>query len=125
MQLSVPIAPTPASQVYAFALSLARYLSAANPKLFIATMSREARSGLIFVDFAQNLAARNTVTAYSVRGLEAPSVATPLTWEEVAALRPDTVLRTSPPRPSPGSPGTVTCGRRNSPPLRAHRCPTR
>ena len=44
----------------------------------------------------QNLAARNTVTAYSVRGLESPSVATPLTWEEVAALTPDTPVRVSP-----------------------------
>ena len=96
LQLSVPLAPTPASEVYAFAQSLARHLAATNPRLFIATMSREARAGLIFVDFAQNLAARNTVTAYSVRGLDAPSVATPLTWDEVAALRPDTVLRTSP-----------------------------
>ncbi len=96
LQLSVPIAPTPASEVYAFALSLARRLASTHPKLFTANMSREARAGLVFVDYAQNLAARNTVCAYSVRGLERPSVATPLTWEEVAALRPDSVLHRSP-----------------------------
>ena len=38
---------------------------------------------------SQNLAARNTVAPYSVRGLDIPRVSTPLTWEEVAALRPD------------------------------------
>lgn len=96
LQLSVPIQPTPASEVYAFAQSLARHLAAAHPKLFVATMSKDARTGLIFVDFAQNYAARNTITAYSVRGLDSPSVATPLTWEEVAALQPDTPVRTSP-----------------------------
>lgn len=96
LQLSVPIAPTPASEVFAFAGSLAKALAAAHPKLFIATMSKDARSGLIFVDYAQNLAARNTVTAYSVRGLDEPSVATPLTWDEVGALTAETRLRTSP-----------------------------
>ncbi|AQP44322.1 non-homologous end-joining DNA ligase [Tessaracoccus flavus] len=96
LQLSVPIQPTPASEVYSFAQALARHLTAAHPKLFVATMSKDARGGLIFVDFAQNYAARNTVTAYSVRGLDTPSVATPLTWDEVAALQPDSTLRTSP-----------------------------
>lgn len=96
LQLSVPIEPTPASKVYEFAVSLAKHLAKAHPKLFVATMSKEARSGLIFVDFAQNLAARNTINAYSVRGLETPSVATPLTWDEIAALKDDTPVRTTP-----------------------------
>lgn len=86
LQLTVPIAPAPASKAYDFAVSLAKHLARAHPKLFVATMAKDARAGLIFVDFAQNLAARNTVHAYSVRGLEQPSVATPLTWDEVAAL---------------------------------------
>ncbi|MDO5676667.1 MAG: non-homologous end-joining DNA ligase [Propionibacteriaceae bacterium] len=86
LQLSVPIAPTPASRVYAFAVSLAQHLARAHPKMFVATMAKEARAGLLFVDFAQNLAARNTIHAYSVRGLEQPSVATPLSWDEVAGL---------------------------------------
>ena len=96
LQLSVPIAATPASQVFTFAQSLAKHLAVKHPKQFVATMAKDARGGLIFVDYAQNLAARNTVTAYSVRGLDEPSVATPLNWEEVAALQPDSRLRTSP-----------------------------
>lgn len=96
LQLSVPIAPTPASEVYTFALSLARLLTSSHPKIFVANMSRAARTGLIFVDYAQNLASRNTVCAYSVRGLNRPSVATPLTWDEVAALQPETSLAVSP-----------------------------
>lgn len=96
LQLSVPIAPTPASEVYEFARSLARHLARAHPKRFTAEMAKQARAGLIFVDYAQNLAARNTVNAYSVRGLEAPSVSTPFTWEEVAELTTDAQLRTHP-----------------------------
>lgn len=87
LQLTVPIAPTPASEVYDFALALARRLARQHRDLFVATMAKDARAGRIFLDFAQNLAARNTVHAYSVRGLTVPSVATPLTWDEVAALR--------------------------------------
>lgn len=94
LQLTVPILPTPASQVYDFAVSLARHLTRRHPKIFVATMAKQARAGLIFVDFAQNLAARNTIHAYSVRGLDVPSVATPLTWDEVAAL--EAPVRTSP-----------------------------
>ena len=96
LQLSVPIQPTPASQVHGFAASLAQHLAQRYPKQFVAIMSKQARTDLLFVDYGQNLAARNTVTAYSVRGLESPSVATPLTWEEVAALTPDTPVRVSP-----------------------------
>lgn len=96
LQLSVPIQPTPASQVHAFATALAQHLAQRYPKQFVATMSKEARAGLLFVDFGQNLAARNTVCAYSVRGLESPSVATPLSWDEVAALTPDAPIRVSP-----------------------------
>lgn len=96
LQLTVPIAPTKASEVYGFAVSLARHLARKHPKIFVATMAKEARTGLIFVDFAQNLAARNTVNAYSVRGLDQPSVATPLTWDEVAALTPEAPVRTHP-----------------------------
>lgn len=96
VQLSVPIAPTPASEVYAFAASLARTLAARHPRQFTATMAKEARRGLIFVDFAQNLAARNTVCAYSVRGLDSPSIATPLTWDEVAAFGGGPVPRFGP-----------------------------
>lgn len=87
LQLTVPIAPTPATAAYRFAASLAGQLATRHPKMFTATMAKAARTGLIFVDFAQNLAARNTVSAYSVRGLAVPSVATPLTWDEVAALQ--------------------------------------
>lgn len=98
LQLSVPIRPTPASAVHAFATALAQHLAQRYPTQFVATMSKQARANLIFVDYGQNLAARNTVTAYSVRGVETPSVATPLTWEEVAALTPDGPLRISPAR---------------------------
>lgn len=96
LQLSVPIAPTPARRVYDFAAAFAGHLARRYPDLFVSVMRKDARQGMVLVDYGQNLAARNTVCAYSVRGLASPSVATPLTWDEVAGLGPGTDLRFGP-----------------------------
>ena len=66
------------------------------PDFFVASMSIAERAGRIYVDYNQNLAARNTIAPYSLRGRERPSVATPLTWEEVAATGGPDDLRFSP-----------------------------
>ena len=52
--------------------------------------------GRIYVDYNQNLAARNTIAPYSMRGRERPAVATPVTWEEVGAVQGPDDLRFSP-----------------------------
>jgi bifunctional non-homologous end joining protein LigD len=46
-----------------------------------------SRAGRIYVDYNQNLAARNTIAPYSMRGRERPAVATPVTWEELGGVR--------------------------------------
>jgi bifunctional non-homologous end joining protein LigD len=50
-------------------------------------MSVAQRAGRIYVDHSQNVAAKNTVSPYSMRGRERPGVATPLNWDEVGAIR--------------------------------------
>lgn len=84
LQLVAPIAPTDSRQVFEFARSLAASLRAQSPHIFTDSMSRDARVSLVLLDYAQNLAARNTISVYSVRGLASPRVSTPLTWDEVA-----------------------------------------
>ena len=65
-------------------------MAKARPDLFVASMSVEQRRGRIYVDHNQDLPARNTIAPYSLRGRERPSVATPVTWEELAAAtRPE------------------------------------
>ena len=59
-------------------------------------MSVEQRAGRIYVDYNQNLAARNTIAPYSMRGRAVPSVATPVTWDELGAVRGPDDLRFSP-----------------------------
>ena len=96
LQLVAPISPTPCSTVFAFAKRLAAELATAQPALFTDTMAIVARKGLVFVDYSQNLAARNTVTPYSLRGLASPGVSTPVTWDEVADAANGTPLRFTP-----------------------------
>jgi len=59
-------------------------------------MSVDQRAGRIYVDYNQNLAARNTIAPYSMRGRERPAVATPVTWEELGSVRRPDDLRFAP-----------------------------
>ncbi len=93
LQLSAPIAPTPSEHVVRYVARLAAELSRAHPDFFVATMAKSARAERIYIDYLQNKAARNTICAYSLRGKEQPWVATPVTWDEVAAADSPDALR--------------------------------
>lgn len=53
--------------------------------LVVAKMRKDLRPGKVFIDWSQNVPAKTTVAAYSLRAVARPSVSTPLTMEEVAA----------------------------------------
>jgi bifunctional non-homologous end joining protein LigD len=86
-QLYVPVVPAPGSRTSAYAKALAAELSREHPDLVVATMSRQARPGKVYVDWSQNNAAKTTIAPYSLRGTERPQVSTPLGWDEVGAVR--------------------------------------
>jgi bifunctional non-homologous end joining protein LigD len=87
-QLYVPIRPAATGQrTSAYAKRLAAELSHEHPDLVVATMSKQARPGKVFIDWSQNNAAKTTVAPYSLRGTERPQVSTPLTWAEVGDVR--------------------------------------
>ena len=96
LQLSAPIAPTPSEDVVRYVAGLATEMTRRHPDLFVATMAKSARDGRIYIDYLQNKAARNTICAYSLRGKDEPWVATPLTWDEVAAVTTPDALRFGP-----------------------------
>lgn len=96
LQVCAAIAPAPAETARRYVKQLASRLAGRHPDLFVTTMDKRARVGRIFLDYNQNLAARNTVATYSVRAREAPRVATPLTWDEVVAVDAPDALRFSP-----------------------------
>ncbi|MGA8247140.1 MAG: non-homologous end-joining DNA ligase [Nocardioides sp.] len=68
----------------ALAKALAEELQGEQPKLVTATMTKAKRSGKVFLDWSQNAGSKTTVSPYSLRGVERPNAATPVSWDEVA-----------------------------------------
>jgi bifunctional non-homologous end joining protein LigD len=87
IQVYAAIAPTRSKTAWSYVKQLNSSLHKAQPDFFVSTMSIEQRTGRIYVDYNQNLAARNTIAPYSMRGRERPAVATPVTWEELGSVR--------------------------------------
>jgi bifunctional non-homologous end joining protein LigD len=69
--------------ISAFARELARALEADLPDLVVSRMSKSVRDGRVFVDWSQNNAAKTTISPYSLRGREEPTVAAPRSWDEL------------------------------------------
>lgn len=65
---------------------LASHLATALPERFVAIMSKAQRTGRIFVDYLRNARGATAVAAYSTRARETPSVATPISWDELPWL---------------------------------------
>jgi bifunctional non-homologous end joining protein LigD len=93
IQVYAAIAPTRSKKAWSYVKQLNATLHKAAPDFFVATMSVQQRAGRIYVDYNQNLAARNTIAPYSMRGRERPAVATPVTWEELGGVRGPDDLR--------------------------------
>jgi bifunctional non-homologous end joining protein LigD len=87
IQVYSAIAPTRSRTAWSYVKRLNASMHRAQPDFFVATMSVDQRAGRIYVDYNQNLAARNTIAPYSMRGRERPAVATPVTWEELGQVR--------------------------------------
>jgi bifunctional non-homologous end joining protein LigD len=96
IQVYAAIAPTRSKTAWNYVKQLNASLHKAQPDFFVAAMSVEQRAGRIYVDYNQNLAARNTIAPYSMRGRDRPAVATPVTWEELGSVRGPDDLRFGP-----------------------------
>jgi bifunctional non-homologous end joining protein LigD len=96
IQVYAAIAPTRSKTAWSYVKQLNASLHKAQPDFFVAAMSVAQRAGKIYVDYNQNLAARNTIAPYSMRGRERPAVATPVTWEELGSVRGPDDLRFTP-----------------------------
>ena len=76
-----------AEETSAYAKKLAQRLEKEQPELVVHRMTKSLRDGKVLVDWSQNSAAKTTVSVYSLRAREHPTVSTPVTWEEVEACR--------------------------------------
>ena len=87
MQVYVPLnVPTSYSVTKPFALALAQLLERRHPELVVSDMAKVKRTGKVLVDWSQNDEHKTTVSVYSLRARERPTVSTPIGWEEVEAV---------------------------------------
>lgn len=72
-------------EVRDYAKEIAEELQSQQPKLVISQMTKARRGGKVFLDWSQNTGSKTTISPYSLRGRDRPTVAAPRTWDEVEA----------------------------------------
>jgi bifunctional non-homologous end joining protein LigD len=71
-------------QTKPLAKRIAELLEQRMPELVVSRMTKRLRPGRVLVDWSQNDEHKTTVTVYSARARERPTVSTPVRWDEVA-----------------------------------------
>ncbi|HEX7280242.1 MAG TPA: non-homologous end-joining DNA ligase [Solirubrobacterales bacterium] len=85
MQLYVPLnTKVSYEETRPFAQALAKVVAKQTPDEVLAKMGKKTdRSGKVLIDWYQNNERKTTISVYSLRARERPTVSTPVTWEEV------------------------------------------
>lgn len=68
-----------------YAKEIAEELERTHSGLVVSQMTKARRGGKVFLDWSQNTGAKTTISPYSMRGRDLPTVAAPRTWDEVEA----------------------------------------
>lgn len=84
MHLYATLTTSDLSDSNAYAREFAQRLTAELPDLALDKMAKAQRSGRVFIDWSQNNPAKTTITPYSMRGRQYPTVAAPRTWDEIS-----------------------------------------
>ena len=86
LQVYVPLnTPVTYARTKAFASAVARALESECPDLVVHKMLKKLREGKVLVDWSQNDDHKTTVSVYSLRAKDRPTVSTPVTWAEVVS----------------------------------------
>ena len=90
-------------QVRTAVVALARELERRRPDLLTAAWWKEERGKRVFVDFNQNAPHKTVFAPWSVRARVGGQASTPIAWDEVATIDPNSLtLATVPPRVDAG-----------------------
>jgi bifunctional non-homologous end joining protein LigD len=91
LHVVLPLEPTVGwDEAKKFTQWISETMAKARPERYVATMSKTARRGRIFIDYLRNGRGGAPVAAYSTRALPLASVSTPLAWDELSeSIRAD------------------------------------
>jgi bifunctional non-homologous end joining protein LigD len=85
LQIFVPLnTATTYAKTKPFARAVAERLEREHPESVVSRMQKSLRTGKVLIDWSQNDEHKTTVSVYSLRARERPTVSTPVKWEEVA-----------------------------------------
>ena len=98
LQVYVPLNAADVSyeQTKPFAHAVAALLEQRHADLVVSSMAKARRRGKVLIDWSQNDEHKTTVSVYSLRATERPSVSTPVDWREIEACRDVAIRRCSP-----------------------------
>ena len=84
LQIYVPLnTKTSYDETKPFAHAIARLLEQQHPEMVVSDMKKAIRTNKVLVDWSQNDEHKTTISVYSLRAREHPTVSTPVTWDEV------------------------------------------
>jgi len=84
LQIYVPLnTKTSYDETKPLAHALARLLENEHRDLVVSDMKKAIRTNKVLVDWSQNDEHKTTISVYSLRARERPTVSTPVTWDEV------------------------------------------
>jgi bifunctional non-homologous end joining protein LigD len=87
LQIYVPLnTPVTYNETKPFAHAMAKLLEQQHPKDVLSVMTKDLRTGKVFIDWSQNDDSKTTVCVYSLRARPRPTVSAPVTWDEVEAV---------------------------------------
>lgn len=87
LHVVLPVDHAAWDRVKAFARALANEMVADSPAAYIATASKSARAGKIFIDYLRNSREATAICAYSTRARPGATVSVPIAWEELRTLK--------------------------------------
>jgi bifunctional non-homologous end joining protein LigD len=84
LQMYVPLnTPTDYQHTKRISRGLAQKLEREHPELVVHMQRKTLREGKVLIDWSQNDQYKTTVSVYSLRARERPTVSTPVSWQEV------------------------------------------
>jgi len=91
LHIVVPLTPKADWEtVKVFSKAVADSIVRDNPREYIATMSKQKRTGKIFIDYLRNGRGATSIAPYSTRSRLGAPISTPVAWDELTAdLKPD------------------------------------